>query len=86
MRERAVKRLVSVLSSAAVAATLIWLLAPQPAHAYLDPGSGSYLLQLALAALLGILLSLRLFWGRIKAFLRRVAGKEKDEEGPDGDG
>lgn len=51
-------------------------------HAYLDPGSGSYLLQLLIAGALGGLVALRLYWSRIVAFFRRRNGeptKEKDE-------
>ncbi len=33
---------------------------------YLDPGTGSVLLQVLLAALLGIGVSIRLFWRKIK--------------------
>lgn len=47
--------------------------------AYLDPGSGSYLLQLLIAAVLGGLLLLRLYWDKVKAFVRRVF-TGKDEE------
>jgi hypothetical protein len=38
---------------------------------YLDPGSGSYLIQLLLAGLLGAGLTIRMFWGRIKSFFKR---------------
>ena len=43
---------------------------PRHAYAYLDPGTGSYLLQMLLAALLGGLFAIKLFWGRIKNFLK----------------
>ncbi len=33
---------------------------------YLDPGSGSLIIQLVVAALLGIGVAVRLFWSRIK--------------------
>jgi hypothetical protein len=42
------------------------LAASQPAHAYLDPGSGSYALQVAIAGLFGFLFSAKMFWGRMK--------------------
>jgi hypothetical protein len=48
-------------------------------HLYLDPGSGSFLLQLLLAALLGAGFAIRIFWKKIKAFF---TGK-KVEEKPD---
>jgi hypothetical protein len=46
---------------------------------YLDPGSGSLLIQLILAALLGIGVAVRIFWRNIKAFF---TGK-KAEPAPD---
>jgi hypothetical protein len=38
---------------------------------YLDPGSGSILLQMLLAAILGIGVAVRLFWGKIRSFFTR---------------
>jgi hypothetical protein len=35
---------------------------------YLDPGSGSILVQLALAALLGLGVAIRASWGKIKGW------------------
>jgi hypothetical protein len=43
---------------------------PGQAHAYLDPGTGSYLIQIVLATIVGALFAVRLFWGRIKAFFQ----------------
>lgn len=40
-------------------------------NAYLDPGSGSYLLQILLAALLGSMFFLRSFWGKVLKFFRK---------------
>ncbi len=49
--------------------------------AYLDPGSGSYLLQLLLATLLGSMFVLRSSWSRIKAFFqRKPPEREEDQE------
>ena len=53
---------------------------PAQAHAYLDPGTGSYFIQIALAALVGALFAVRLFWGRIRAFFRRLFSKAEEEE------
>jgi hypothetical protein len=47
--------------------------------AYLDPGSGSYILQLLIAAALGGLLLLRMYWSKVKSFFRRLfTGKAED--------
>jgi hypothetical protein len=50
---------------------LLLFLFPGEAHAYLDPGTGSYIIQVAIATFVGALFAIRLFWGRIKAFFRR---------------
>jgi len=46
---------------------------------YLDPGSGSYIIQLLLASLFGGLLLVRAFWSRIVGFFRR---RPRDEQDP----
>lgn len=39
--------------------------------AYIDPGTGSYLIQLLLAGLLGIGVTMKFYWRRIVAFFKR---------------
>ena len=46
---------------------------------YLDPGSGSYLLQLLIAGALGALFALRIYWSRIKRTILRLFGRARDE-------
>ena len=41
---------------------------PRQAHAYLDPASGSMLLQLLLGGMAGLALVFKLFWHKIQAF------------------
>ena len=50
------------------------VLAPN-AHAYLDPGSGSMMVQLLLAGVAGIGVALKVYWRRVRAFF----GKSKDQ-------
>jgi len=47
---------------------------------YLDPGSGSLLLQLLLAAILGLGLILRTQWTKIKSFFKRNDESEEEPE------
>ncbi|MBL0056355.1 MAG: hypothetical protein IPP31_09175 [Chitinophagaceae bacterium] len=48
---------------------------------YLDPGSGSYLIQVIIAAVLGVGFFFRNFWYRIKSFFtRRDPEKEKEND------
>jgi hypothetical protein len=54
-----------------LACLLAVLFCTQPAYAYVDPGSGSYLVQLLIAAVVGISFTVRTYWGRIKQWLGR---------------
>lgn len=47
---------------------------------YLDPGSGSYLLQLLIAGALGALFALRLYWSRVREFIASIFNRSEDEE------
>jgi hypothetical protein len=38
-------------------------------YAYLDPGTGSYIFQLAIAGIAGALLAIKIFWQKIKKFI-----------------
>jgi len=58
--------------------TLFLLIFPQNAHAYLDPGIGSYILQLALGFVIGGLYSLKRYWKRIKTYFQDQAPEKKD--------
>ena len=48
---------------------LIW---SQDAAAYLEPGTGSYLLQLLIASLLGVLVMLKLTWHKAVTALKHL--------------
>ena len=52
--------------------SMIWFIAlvlllglPATAHAYIDPGSGSFVLQMVVAAVLGAGVTLKMYWKRI---------------------
>ncbi len=51
--------------------------------AYLDPGSGSILIQLLIAGLLGAGFVLRSSWGKIKAFFGGNKPEETDRQEDD---
>jgi hypothetical protein len=64
-----------------LAALVIYqLLAPSASYAYLDPGTGSYILQMAMAAVLGSLFAIKMFWKRIVAFFKGLSSGSKNEE------
>jgi len=49
---------------------------PTPAHAYLDPGTGSYLFQIMLASLIGAAFAIKTYWIKIKKFLSDLLRKK----------
>ncbi|MGH9465152.1 MAG: hypothetical protein ACRD0X_05860 [Thermoanaerobaculia bacterium] len=49
-----------------------------PAAAYIDPGSGSLYLQMLVAGLLGLGMTLKLYWRKLK----RRFGHRRDEDQP----
>ena len=59
---------------------LFYLIFPQKAYAYLDPGSLSYLLQLFIAALIGASFAIKTFWIRIKAFFGNFLSKKQRDK------
>jgi hypothetical protein len=50
---------------------------------YLDPGSGSFLIQLLIAALLGIGVAVRASWGRIKGWFGVKPNADADDDDDD---
>ena len=59
--------------------TLAIMLAIAPTcHAYLDPGSGSIMLQGLFAGVAGIIAVLKIYWQRIKLFIGKILGKNTD--------
>lgn len=51
---------------------LLFVLFPVNAYAYIDPGSGSYVVQMVIAILIGWLFTLKRFWQGIAAYLHKV--------------
>ncbi len=45
--------------------------------AYLDPGTGSYVIQLLIAGLMGAAFLVKLYWGKIKSFFVKIFSKDK---------
>lgn len=53
------------------------------AHAYLDPGSGSMLLQVILGGIAAVAVALKLAWHKIVIFFGKGKGKAAASEEPD---
>jgi hypothetical protein len=49
--------------------------------AYLDPGTGSIIIQVVIAGLFGVIFVIKLFWGKIKNLFKKLfANDNKAEE------
>lgn len=46
---------------------LLLLILPLPAHAYIDPGAGSAVIQVIIASIVGGLFGLKVLWQKFKA-------------------
>ena len=71
----------------ALATIAVMLAAATDAYAYIDPGTGSYILQIVLASLLGAAFAIKLYWNRLKSLFARGLSKRnsKKETDPAGD-
>ena len=48
---------------------MVFFLFPRAAYCYIDPGTGSFVLQILIAAFLGVAYSIKLFWKKILLLL-----------------
>ena len=57
-------------------AVLAALCFPQPIQAYIDPGTGSYVFQIIIAAFVAVSFMVKVYWHKIKGFFRRLFAKK----------
>lgn len=48
--------------------------------AYLDPGSGSFILQIVIASLMGFLFMVKIYWKKIRTFFGSTVSGDVNEE------
>ena len=68
------------LRAAPFVSALLYLPFHHQIHAYLDPGTGSIVLQAVLGALVAALVAVKLFWNQIKAFFGRLFSRFRSRE------
>jgi uncharacterized membrane protein YbhN (UPF0104 family) len=57
---------------------LLFVATAEKAHAYIDPGTGSYVLQVAVGAILAAGFAVKMFWSRAKARVVRSLRRRRE--------
>ncbi len=60
-----------------VAAASLWLC--RPVYGYIDPGTGSYVFQIIVAAFVAISFAVKIYWHKITKFIGGLFGKKKND-------
>jgi len=53
------------------------LISSSTAYAYIDPGSGSFIIQILIAGFLGALFTIKMWWKSFTAFLKNIFTRDK---------
>ena len=65
-----------------ILSAIVILLMPGIAAAYIDPGTGSYILQMVMGGVLAGLFAIKIYWNKIiTAFRKKPPEEKKDESG-----
>ncbi|HNW92195.1 MAG TPA: hypothetical protein PKM88_04710 [bacterium] len=59
---------------------LLLVAAAVPAYAYIDLGTGSYVVQMAAAFLFGFIFAIKLYWKRCLGYVQRLFGRKQDHD------
>ena len=73
----------SMLPTTLVVPALLYLPFHHIVQAYIDPGTGSIVIQAVIGALAAVLVAIGMFWKQIKAFVRNQFSRSKKSEGPE---
>lgn len=68
---------IATVCALAVAASAVVALTPADAFAYIDPGTGSFIIQGVIAAVVAVGFAVKLYWRKIKAVF---SGKSTTDE------
>ena len=60
-------------------ALVLLVFVPKTAFAYLEPGTGSYLFQVIVLSIMGLLFTLKMYWQRFIAFVKSLLGKKESD-------
>ena len=72
---------IKLTTSSALLSVSLLPLASQNIHAYIDPGTGSLIIQVLIASFVGALFLLKVYWRKVKAFLNNLFSKTRKGNG-----
>ena len=75
--------MVKILTKIVFALSLFRAVFPATAHAYLDPGTGSYVTQILIASIAGVGIFARSYWSKIRDIIKGKKGKNSSGETDD---
>ena len=58
---------------------VVFLISTFWCYGYIDPGTGSYMVQILIAAFVALSLGIKVFWKNIKQFFGRFFSRDKKE-------
>jgi len=70
-------RLNSIILICVLSTYVFSIILSKNVYAYLDPGTGSYFFQMIIASVIGGLFALKIFWMKIKVFIKNLFPNEK---------
>jgi len=70
-----------VTSGVLLSVPLLPTLVSQNVHPYIDPGTGSLIIQVLIAGFVGGLFLVKVYWGKIKAVLNNLFSRAKKGNG-----
>lgn len=53
---------------------------PAPAYAYLDPGTGTMIVQAVVAGIAGALVTIKIYWVSVSSWVKNLLAKESGAE------
>lgn len=59
------------------AVAVLLLIEPFQVSAYIDPGTGSFFIQMIIASAVGLSFTMRMFWGNIKRFFTKKSSSSE---------
>lgn len=62
---------------------LCYMIFPYKAYAYIDLGTGSYIIQILIASFIGIIFSMKIYWRKVKTYFVNLFYR-RHQNGDDG--